>query len=526
MSRVKMDSQRYKQIKRKIEAGLSVAKISQLECCSPRTVRQIRDGEILNPSLAVDIHSVPSWATHLDWEEIYDEIVRKNHWRYDVWQERQPGVSYSQFTRYFNQRFHTRLQRVSTPREFDPGETIEVDYSGKKAEWVDISTGEVHVSEVFVSTLGFSQRVFSCTSRSQNCEEFLRCHNKMFRFFGGAARVLVPDNLKSGVVQPDLYDPKINPNYEQLSRHYNTVVVPARSYCPRDKSLVEGSVKLVMRAFQFWYRKHTFTSPQEIDEALLLICEKINSRVHTRFKETRNERFLRERDHLKTLPKAPYEHATLKDLKVYCDSHIKLEDNYYSVPHRLRGRTIRVRLTSEQVEILFNLDRVALHIRYHGKKGKYITEPSHLPENSKAYLETTPQSILSQAKFIHLELENFIKDLFEKKGTYENIRRSQGLISASRKEVERIGDEKAHANILTALQKMRELHQYRSYDFKKTLKDIRNTVPPIPPQKIQRQIENHNLRHTNNNPIKKGEDNESNSSKKSYDGTQTTWHVH
>ena len=525
MSRVKMDSKRYKQIQSKINAGLSVSKISKLEGCSPRTVRQIRDGDIIDPSTVKDC-PLPNWAVHLDWNDIYNEIIVGGHCRYDVWEERRPKVSYSWFTRYFNQRFRSKLKRVSTPRSFEPGESTEVDYSGKKAEWIDISTGEVHACEVFVSTLGFSHKVFACTSRSQRSEEFLRCHNKMLEFYGGATRVLVPDNLKSGVVQPDLYDPKINPNYEELANHYGTVVVPARSYHPRDKSLVEGSVKLVMRALRFLYRKHTFRSPEEIDEALLLICEKINNRVHTRFKETRNERFLTEKDSLKSLPKAPYEHATLRDLKVYCDSHIKLEDNYYSVPHNLRGRTVRVRLSSEKVEVLHDMNRVALHTRYYGKMGKYITEPSHLPESSGAYLETTPQSILSQAKFIHSDLEIFIRELFEKRGTYENVRRAQGLISAARKEVARIGSKKFNVHIKEAIHQMKELNQYRTHDLKRALKELRNKVIPTPPQKIQRQIESNNLRHTMNNLIMKGDDNEFNSDEKYYDGTQATRYVH
>ena len=337
---------------------------------------------------------------------------------------------------------------------------------------------------------------------------------------------LVPDNLKSGVSKTDLYDPKINRNYEEMSNHYNTVVVPARSYHPKDKSLVEGSVKLVMRAFRFLYRKHTFRSPDEIDDALLFICEQINNRVHTRFKETRNERFLREKDRLKPLPKVPYEHATLKDLKVYCDSHIKLEDNYYSVPHNLRGKIVRVRLSSEKVEILYDMNRVAMHIRYYGKKGKYITEPSHLPESSRAYLETTPQSILSQSKFIHLELENFLREFFDERGTYENIRRTQGFISAARKEIERVGSETFNVHVKKSIRQMRELNQYRTHDFKKALRSLRNKTIPSPQKRIQRHVENKNLRHTNNNTIVKGDHNEFNTNEKYYGGTQTTRYVH
>ena len=170
----------------------------------------------------------------------------------------------------------------------------------------------------------------------------------MFEFFGGVTRILVPDNLKSGVHKSDLYDPDINKSYEDMAHHYDTVVVPARAYKPKDKSLAELSVKFVMKAFSFTYRRHTFTSPEEIDEALLHICEKINSRVHTRFKVSRNQRFEEsEKKALKPLPKSFYEFATFKKAKVHPDSHIQVDFNYYSVPHRLREQSVRVSLDSQ-----------------------------------------------------------------------------------------------------------------------------------------------------------------------------------
>lgn len=507
MGRVKMDDTRFESIRRQIESGLSVAKISIMEKCSERTVRQIRDGHMVKPSLRDSLCSEPVWSMDIDWDAIYKGISISGHYLSQYWEESGVEISYSQFRRYFHHRFPLFKSQTSTPRVFSSGERIELDFSGTKVDWIDPLTSEIFEREVFVAVLGQSQKVFACTSPSQKVEDFIDCHNKMFEFFGGVPKLLVPDNLKSGVTVPDLYDPKINKAYEDMARHYDTVVVPARVYSPKDKSLAEISVKYIMKTLLFMYRHDTFTSPQEADEALLKVCERVNSRSHTRFKVSRHTRFEEiEKKALKPLPKIPYEFAIFKEAKVHPDSHIQVDYNYYSVPHRFRGQNLRVRLTPCQVEVFYHLEKVAHHRRISSRKGKYVTVVDHLPEASKAYLEMTPQNILSQARFIDQGLACFIDEIFKNQGALENLRRAQGLVRAAHSELKLMGREKAQLNIKEAIRQMKEFRQIRTKYFRDLLKKLRVSSVKEASSQIKRMPGNPNLRHTQHNPhINKGE---------------------
>lgn len=208
--------------------------------------------------------------------------------------------------------------------------------------------------------------------------------------------------------------------------------MPARPYRPKDKALVEGAVKLVMRAMRWRYRRHTFTSLNEIRLALTAVVEQLNEKKHTRFKVSRNDRFNAEREHLKALPDVPYEACFIKDATVHPDSTIQVEQQFYSVPHLLRGKRLRIKIYDHTLEVYAGIERVAVHMRLKGAKGQRIIDETHMPESAKAYREQMPQTILWQAKNISPSLHHFLADLFVK-DTCGNLRRSLGLIAAARK---------------------------------------------------------------------------------------------
>lgn len=65
------------------------------------------------------------------------------------------------------------------------------------------------------------------------------------RSLGGVPATVVLDNLKAGVLKPDIYDPTLNPAYAELERHYGFVADPAKVRTPRHKGKVERSVPVV-----------------------------------------------------------------------------------------------------------------------------------------------------------------------------------------------------------------------------------------------------------------------------------------
>jgi transposase len=116
------------------------------------------------------------------------------------------------------------------------GEKAFVDYSGKRIAIVDPTTGEIHEAEIFVGVLGASNLTYAEATWTQQLPDWTGAHVRMFRFFGGVPKLLVPDNLKSGVNKASFYDPEINRTYGAMAAHYSVGILPARPGKPRDKA--------------------------------------------------------------------------------------------------------------------------------------------------------------------------------------------------------------------------------------------------------------------------------------------------
>jgi len=100
---------------------------------------------------------------------------------------------------------------------------------------VDPMTGERHEAELFVAVLGASNYPYAEAVDSQKVGDWIGCHTRALKYFCGAAQVVVPDQLKSGVTRSCRYEPEIQRTYEEWSHHYATVIIPARPAHPRDK---------------------------------------------------------------------------------------------------------------------------------------------------------------------------------------------------------------------------------------------------------------------------------------------------
>jgi hypothetical protein len=261
--------------------------------------------------------------------------------------------------------------------------------------------------------------------------------------------------LKQGVLKCHRYDPDLNPAYAALAAHYATAVVPARPAHPRDKAIVEGLVKILMRYLRFRYRHHPFTSLAELNRALTECVQRINERRHRRFGVSRRERFEQiERAALKPLPAADFDDAEWKDAKLHPDCYVVVEATYYSAPHIHRGKRLRVRLTANQVELFLNGERLAVHARDRSRTGRRVRIDAHFPQNSVAYYEATPQQLLSQSRFIHADFHQLVVELFNA-DVYGHLRRVQGLLRSAAKHLHAVGHDVAVPQIVAAIAEMR-----------------------------------------------------------------------
>jgi hypothetical protein len=370
-------------------------------------------------------------------------------------------------------------QAAVTARDFEPGERVEVDYAGDTLEGIDLSTGEIRKAYVFVAGLGFSQLLFAWAAEDTKSRNWLTCHRRMFAFYGGVAHVTVPDCLKQGVLKCHLYDPDLNPGYAELAGHYSTAVVPARAGHAKDKAVVEGLVKILMRYVRFRHRRQRFTSLPQINRMLCECVERINARRHSSFGVSRRERFeCIEKAALTPLPPTEFDVGEWKQAKLHPDCYILMESVYYSAPHIHRGKSLRVRLTEHHVEIFLELERLAIHPRSRHRDGRRVRLDAHFPPASQAYYEATPQKLLAQSRFIHPELNRLVLDLFNA-DVYGNIRRVQGLIRSATKELQACGREQASLHIVAAIAHMRHFNKVRVPYFQALLAQAHHQKPGL-----------------------------------------------
>lgn len=469
---------RFEEIQRLLAQKRGVREIARTLKCSRDTVRAVRDGELVRPDRPKVIDD-PLWMSQIEWNSVIGELALGHPLKF-IWEEKaQSLTTYPNFWKQFYRKYPQYREASVTLREFAPGERAEVDYAGDKIEWIELKTGEIREAVVFVAGLGMSQLLFAWAADDMKSKNWLASHRRMFEAFGGVPHVTVPDCLKQGVLKCHIYDPDLNPSYAELAAHYKTAIVPARPAHPKDKAIVEGLVKILMRYFRWCYRHRTFTSLTEINRALTDVVNRINRKPHTRFRVSRLERFEKiEKPALKALPADSFEALEWKKAKLHADCTISIESACYSAPHIHRGKELRVKITEQFVEIFLNSERLAIHPRDRHRLGNRVINPEHLPPNSRSYFEATPQNLLSQSKFLNAELHSLVVALFNN-DTLGNIRRVQGLLRTAVKEINQTSRELASPRIERAVKTMKRFNKIRVAYFQELLAHERKqTIRP------------------------------------------------
>jgi transposase len=153
----------------------------------------------------------------------------------------------------------------------DPGLEAQIDY-GMLGSWTDPRTGRSQRIWAFVMVLSHSRHMFVRPVISMDQASWTASHVEAFAFFGGAPARLVPDNLKTGVDKPDLYDPKLNRAYAELAAHYGVLIDPARARKPKDKPRVERQMPYIRDS---WWKGREFASLAEMQASALHWCREV-----------------------------------------------------------------------------------------------------------------------------------------------------------------------------------------------------------------------------------------------------------
>ncbi|WP_448955829.1 IS21 family transposase [Labrys neptuniae] len=328
-----------------------------------------------------------------DWAALACELKRPGVNLMVLWEEYRDihpeGYGYSRFCDLFRE-----FERCLSPtmrQEHPAGDKVFVDYSGKKLAIADPATGAIREAEIFVGVLGASNYSYAEAGWTQALPDWIGAHARMFRFFGGVPRLVVPDNLKSGVNKASFYDPEINRSYGMMASHYGVGILPARPRKPRDKAKVEAGVRFAQSYILGRLRKQTFFSLTEANAAIAMAVERINAHVMRRLGVSRRHLFETiERPALAALPEADYQFAEWRLARVSLDYHVEFDGFFYSVPHALIREQVDIRATSRTVEIFHRSQRVATHQRRYGGR-RHGTDPEHMPSSHRRYAEWTPE---------------------------------------------------------------------------------------------------------------------------------------
>jgi len=315
-----------------------------------------------------------------------------------------------------------------------------VDYAGDKLSYVEGKTGKEIEVETFVAILGGSGLTYAEASMSQEKENWIRSNERAFHYFGGSSSAIVPDNLRSAVTRADRYEPDINPDFAEFAEHYSTVIIPARVREARDKALVENAVRLVYQRIYAPLRNRTFSSLEELNEAIGELLEDHNNKKLRRMPISRRELFERtERTELTPLPPQRFAMKTTKRATVGFNYHVELRDDlhYYSVPYYLYKKEpkTKVKMVFDERIVAIYYDNVRI-VQYRRDRtpNEYTTLPEHMPYKHRVYAEWSPERFERWARSIGNEVAHTIKKvLATRKHPEQAFKVCMGILSLSRK---------------------------------------------------------------------------------------------
>lgn len=383
-----------------------------------------------------------------DYACLHRELRRKGMTLMLLWQEhvsQHPGESthsYSQFCE--NYRRYAKALKRSMRQVHRAGEKLFIDYAGPTLALLDGSR-----AHIFVAALGASSYTFAYATPRETMADWLGATALALRFFGGVPQLIVPDNPRALIANPDRYEPRANDTVHDFARHYGTSVLPARPYHPQDKGKVESAVQVVERWILMRLRQQKFDSVDDVNEAITPLLEQLNRKPFQKLPGSRASAFAElDAPALQPLPLQTWELAVYKTVRVHIDQHIEFEGHRYSVPQSLVGQVLEARVTARTVEILHRGQRVASHLRC-AHKGGFTTVAEHLSAAHRAHLEWTPERLVHWGTSIGVATGRTVARLLETRRHPEHgYRACLGLLSLAK----RYGKPRLEAACVVALE--------------------------------------------------------------------------
>ncbi len=327
-------------------------------------------------------------------------------------------------------RFIRKLRGKQSPEacaviETAPGEELQVDYgTGPMVRYAP--SGKYRRTRLFVLTLGYSRKSIRLLVFGSSSQTWAELHEKSFRRLGGTTKTVVLDNLREGVLKPDIYDPTINPLYRDMLQHYNVVALPCRVRDPDRKGKVERSVghakntPLKGLRFESLEEAQTYLDHWEMRWA--------DTRIHGTTKRQVAAMFAEEKPALQPLPVEPFRYYQYGKRTVNLDGCVEVDAAYYGAPPGWIGRDVPVQWDSHQVRLMDPRTGQLLREHLRQTRGHHCIKDEDRPK--KTPLGTL--QLLSRADKTGAQIGALCRGMYSEHGQTA-VRRIQGVLSLAKK---------------------------------------------------------------------------------------------
>ena len=323
--------------------------------------------------------------------ELIESAIASGRNGKSIWQEL---VDYHGFAGHYEsvKRFIRSVRpaaRVAHPRiTTEPGEEGQVDYgTGPMVRHPE--TGKHRRTRLFALTLGCSRKSVWLLAWKSSTRAWCELHERAFQRLGGAPRTIVLDNLREGVLKPDVFDPMVNPLYRDVLAHYGVTALPARVRHPDRKGKVESAIGFAQKTPLAGKRFETLEDAQRhLDEWSTRWAD---TRIHGTTKQQVAAMFAEEKPALMRLPTEPFRYYQFGVRVVHLDGCIEVAMAYYAAPPGMIGTQVHVRWDSRYVRILD--PKTGQLLREH-----QTTKPGHFRIPAADQSPKTPPQIASLLK--------------------------------------------------------------------------------------------------------------------------------
>lgn len=376
-----------------------------------------------------------------DCEMLSDELKRPHVTRKLLWTEYVESCQSLGLRHYSISQFNLILgvylekNNVSLRRNHNPGEVLELDWTGSAIDLTSTLDGSRTPCHLFVAAFPYSSYFYAEAFPNENIHSWTTGITHALSFFNGVPVILRPDNCRTATIKADKYEPELHVATTELAVYYKTAVVPARVRKPRDKNVVESTAGLVSRQVIAAVRNQVFFSLDEINKVVIEKGIVLNDAGFSKKEGSRSELFHQvEQKTLLPLPPKPFELFERTKAKAAPDYHVQFDKCYYSVHPKFIGDTLKVKASVHEVQIIDHNGEIHASHRRCRFPGQKSTLAEHVPEKHREVLGWSGDMFRSRAAKVGPNAENLIDTiLLSREFEVQSYKPCLGILNLGRK---------------------------------------------------------------------------------------------